>query len=77
MIGYLQNVSTIYIVPIVHNSQFLIHQSLHFLNATVALGDRLPARTRTYLREVVQQEIIQCFKQNHLKRPSVFIQTVY
>ena len=61
------------------NSQFLLallHPCLHFLDALVALGDCLPARTRVYLRELGWQEIVQCFKQDHLQRPPALIQAV-
>ena len=36
----------------------LLHPRLHGLDATVALGNRLPARTRVYLRELGRQEIV-------------------
>ena len=49
---------------------------MHFLDALIALNDRLPARTRVYLRELVQQEIVQRLVQNHLQRPSRLVQTV-
>ena len=54
----------------------LLHPAFHSLDALVTLGDRLPARTRMDLRELVQQEIVQSLKQDHFEGPSRIVEAL-
>ena len=70
MIEYLQSLLAIYkylqkMSTRPQCSLLLFHPSPHLLKVQIALNDRLPARTRMDLRKLVQQEIVQYFKQDH------------